>query len=79
MRLRSMSLRHPWSDPLTEEELDPLLRQENLTRRLEMCRQEHLWMEAQEIEAELTSITKQMSPPRAANVPSLHETSQPSG
>ena len=78
-RLRAMSLRHPWSDPLTEAELDPLLRQENLTRRLEMCRTEHLWTEAQEIESELPSITKQMSPPRAANVPSLHETSQPSG
>lgn len=78
-RLRAMSLRHPWSDPLTEEELDPLLRQENLTRRLEMFRQEHLWTEAQEIEAELTSISKQMSPPRAASAPSLRETSQPSG
>lgn len=78
-RLRAMSLRHPWSDPLTEEQLDPLLRQENLTRRLETCRKEHLWTEAQEIESELTSISKQMSPPHAESAPSSRETSQPSG
>ena len=78
-RLRAMSLRHPWSDPLMEEQLDPLLRQENLTRRLETCRKEHLWTEAQEIESELTSIMKQTSPPHAESAPSSRETSQPSG